>query len=222
MVLLAIVLVLSVIVARAHAGTPDEYEPGYESEVRERPGDWADSDEDVPEVYRSRPRLYVPMTSATVERVVTLAPPIASVIAAAYRAAGLAEDPTRGWRHRSRLASLIPAIGVSIGQNQSWRDVTDPTIHRGIAGSMRASWHLDRLLYDPNEMRIASLDVARRREKRRLAARTIDVYFDWVAARAAADRDAGAVLDAAAKAAELDAMTDGWFSQALAKSADVR
>lgn len=222
MVLVVIVLVLSVIVARANAGTPDGYEAEDETEDTQREATERWADEPGPEVYAARPRLYVPLTSAMVERVVTLAPPIGSVIAAAYRAAGLADDPTRGWRHRSRLASLIPRIGVSIGQNESWRDITDPTINRGVTGNLRASWHLDQLLYDPNEPRIATLDVARRREKRRLAARTIDVYFDWVAARAAAGRDVGAVLDAAAKAAELDAMTDGWFSQALAKSADVR
>ena len=98
----------------------------------------------------------------------------------------------------------------------------DPTISHGVGLDIRASWHLDHLLYDPNEARIAMLDVARRRERRRVAAHAIELYFDWVTARAAADGDIRAELDAQEKAAELDALTDGWFSQTLAKRAELR
>jgi hypothetical protein len=78
------------------------------------------------------------------------------------------------------------------------------------------------LLFDPNEPRIATLDVARRRERRRVAAIAIHLYFDWVAARAAADSDVRAELDAQEKTAELDALTAGWFSQAIAKRAELQ
>ena len=113
-------------------------------------------------------------------------------------------------------------IGARAGQNQSWREIDDPTISRGMGLDVRASWHLDHLVFDPNEPRIAMLDVARRRERRRVAAIAIHLYFDWVAARAAADADVRAELDAQEKLAELDALTDGWFSQKIAKRAELR
>ncbi|HEY5926356.1 MAG TPA: hypothetical protein VIV11_31940 [Kofleriaceae bacterium] len=166
--------------------------------------------------------LYVPITNAMVERVVTFAPPIASVVEAAYRTAALAGDPTVGWRRRSRWSALIPLVSTRAGQNQAWRDVDDPTISHGVGIDVRATWHIDHLLFDPNEPRIAMLDVARRRERRRVATLAIQLYFDWIAARAAADGDLRAELDAQEKAAELDALTAGWFSQALAKRAELR
>jgi hypothetical protein len=212
-----LILFLSVLVARADAAPGDD----DTDERDDRSEGW--SGDDASEVTnRPRPRLYVPLTSAMVERVVTLAPPIALVIGAAHRVAGLADDPTTSWRRRSRMASLVPSISVRVGQNQSWRDVSDPTISHGVGVDVRASWQLDGLLFDSNEPRIATLDIARRRERRRLAAHVVRLYFDWVAARAAAERDVSAVLDAAAKAAELDALTDGWFSQALAHDAELR
>lgn len=164
----------------------------------------------------------MPITNDMVDRVITVAPPIDAVVAAAYRAAGLAGDPTPSWRRRSRLSALVPYVSTRAGQNQSWREIEDPTISRGIGLDLRASWRLDRLLFDPAEPRIASMDIARRRERRRLAAQVIHVYFDWVAARAAADRDLRAVLDVAEQTAKLDALTDGWFSAILAKRAESR
>jgi len=62
----------------------------------------------------------------------------------------------------------------------------------------------------------------RRRDRRRVALHAIEVYFAWVNARAAADADLRAELDAEQRLAELDALTDGWFSQALAKAAESR
>lgn len=157
-----------------------------------------------------------------VERVVTIAPPVASVVSAAYRTAGLGHDPTNGWRHRSRWSALIPTISVRAGQHEAWRDVSNPTVSQSLAFDIRASWRLDRVMFDPNEPRIEMLDVARRRERRRVAALAIRLYFDWVAARAAAGHDLRALLDAQQKAAELDALTAGWFSQMLAKQAELR
>lgn len=171
---------------------------------------------------RTGPDLYIPVSAATVRRVVTFAPPVGAVVEAAYRAAGLAGDPSPSWRRRSKLAALVPGVSVRAGQNQAWRDVTDPTISHALAFSVSASWHIDRLVFDSNEPRFETAKLARRRARRRLAAETIHLYFDWVTARAAADHDVRAVLDAQEKTAQLDALTDGWFSQALAKHAELR
>jgi hypothetical protein len=223
-----VLVLLAVLVVRADAGPYDDDDDA---------GTWSDSEReagaDSDPALRGRDassrggrddrvRLYVPISNALVARVVAVAPPVGEVVASACRAAGVGDDPTDGWRRRSRWSSLIPVIGTRAGQNQSWREVDDPTISRGLGVDVRATWHLDHLVFDPNETRIAMLDVARRRERRRVASLAIHLYFDWVTARAAADGDLRAELDAQEKAAELDALTDGWFSQTLAKRAELR
>lgn len=215
--LVAVLVLLSVLVARADADDDDDTpQPDYAADAwRDDARAWSDDAKLAREVRANGYRLDVPITSDMLERARTFAPPVASVVAAAHRAAGLRDDPTASWRRRSRLSALLPSVSVRAGQNHAWLDVIDPTIRRGVALDVRASWRIDRLLFDPNEPRIAMLDVARRRDKRRVAMEAIHVYFDWLAASAAAERDDRAAVDAAEKAAELDALTAGWFSQTL-------
>jgi hypothetical protein len=137
-------------------------------------------------------------------------PAIAEVLAAAYGAAGLDRDPTRGWIRRARLAGLVPWLTVRTGRNTSWQD-NDPDVDHGLALELRATWRLDRLVYDGRELQVASIESARRRERRRLASRVIRTYFTW--RRAVSKPGAGTRADEAA--AELDALTDGWFSETL-------
>ncbi|MBV8762020.1 MAG: hypothetical protein JO257_32300 [Deltaproteobacteria bacterium] len=127
-------------------------------------------------------------------------PTTRDVIAAAVRAAGLAGDPAAGWRRRARLAGLVPQLSVRAGQDETWRDVADPTLGHVIAYGVTASWRLERLVYDPSELRIATVDVLRRRERRRLAWYVISLYRAW---RRTQNEDL---------AAQLDVVTDGWFS----------
>ena len=226
LIVVGVVALLAVLVARASAQPYDD-EDGR-AELDGRASEREDGFEGGGERWGGRRiashdgRLYIPITNAMIERVVTFAPPIASVVVAAQRAAGVGDNPVTGWRRRSRWSALIPLVSLRAGQNQAWRDVDDPTISHGVGVDVRAAWHLDRLLFDPNEPRIAMLDVARRRERRRVAAAAIHLYFDWIAARAAADTDVRATLDAEEIQAELDAVTAGWFSQALAKRAELR
>jgi hypothetical protein len=133
-------------------------------------------------------------------------PDVRDVIAAAIRAAGLAGDPASGWRTRARLSALIPQLGLRIGQDETWRDVADPTLSHVMMFDVRASWRLDALVFSPSELRIASVDVLRRRERRRLAWYVISLYRAW---RRTANDDL---------AAQLDVVTDGWFSEQLAKA----
>jgi hypothetical protein len=228
-IVVAVLMLLCVLVARAQASPYDEDgddAPTW-SDDRDRAsdrdgGDRADRGTAGSGGVGVRARLYIPITNAQIHRIVSVAPPVADVVAAAFRAAAVAGDPTTGWRRRSRWSALIPMISARAGQNQAWRDVDDPTVSHGVGLDVRASWRFDELLYDPNESRIAMLDVARRRERRRVASVAIHLYFDWVAARAAADADVRAELDAQEKTAELDALTDGWFSHALANRAELR
>jgi len=135
---------------------------------------------------------------------------LAEVAAAAVRAAGLDHDPTPGWSSRARLAGLVPMFSARYGRNLTWKDVDDPTLGYTNMYDLRATWRLDRLLFDPNEIRIAALDVSRRREKRRVEMLALHAYLAWLRLPRTSPR---AIL----LAADLDALTDGWFSQALAK-----
>jgi hypothetical protein len=135
---------------------------------------------------------------------------VAEVAAAALRAAGLEHDPTHGWTTRARLAGLVPMFSARYGRNLTWKDVDDPTLGYTNMYDLRATWRLERLLFDPNEIRIAAIDVSRRREKRRVEMLAVHSYLAWLRLPRASDK---AVL----LAADLDAITDGWFSQALAK-----
>ncbi len=231
LIVVATLMLLAVLVARANAGPYDD--DGDDARLG-TPGDAAPTNGDIASGASGaadaidvvlgarrtggvvRGRVYIPISNAALARVIARSPPVGEVVAAAYRTAGLASDPTPGWRRRSRWSSLVPMISTRAGQNHSWREVDDPTISRGVGLDVRATWHLDHLLFDPNEPRLASLDIARRRERRRVAAIAIHLYYDWISARAAADTDARAELEVHEQTAELDALTDGWFTQALA------
>jgi hypothetical protein len=133
-------------------------------------------------------------------------PAITEVLAAADRAAGLDRDPSRGWTRRARLGGLVPWVTVRTGRNTSWQD-TDPEIDHGMAIEVRATWRLDRLVFDGRELQVASVAAARRRERRRLASRVIRTYFAWRRAPDPSRQEEAA--------AELDALTDGWFSESF-------
>ena len=141
------------------------------------------------------------------------APPIAEVLEAAYVAAGLDRDPTKSWSRRARVAALIPWVSVRAGWDANWRE-DDPEVGRSRDFEVRATWRLDRLVFDGRELQVSSIDMARRRERRRLASRVIRTYFTWrKLAAAAATVQPRASTAAEAAAAELDALTDGWFSE---------
>jgi hypothetical protein len=136
-------------------------------------------------------------------------PPISAVVAAAYRANSLDSSPATGWRWRTRLAGLVPIVTVRDGRDATWRDISDPTIGYVSVFTVSATWKLDRLLFDPNELRISAIEAARRRERRHVAAEAIRAYYAFARATGS-DRGAEA-------AAVLDALTDGWFSDALGR-----
>jgi hypothetical protein len=144
-------------------------------------------------------------------------PPIGEVLAAASRAAGLDRDPARGLIRRARVAGLVPMLTVRTGRNTSWQDL-DPDVDRGTTIEVRATWRLDRLVFDGRELQVASLEAARRREQRRLASRVIRAYFHWQRAASAALESPRWALRAEEAAADLDSLTDGWFGDELARA----
>jgi hypothetical protein len=139
-------------------------------------------------------------------------PPIAEVLETAYTAAGLDRDPTPSWRRRARVAGLIQWVTVRTGWDANWRE-EETDVGRRRTFEVRATWRLDRLLFDGRELQMSTIDAARRRERRRLASRVIQAYFSWRKVSARAARDGRFALAAEAATAELDALTDGWFSE---------
>jgi hypothetical protein len=149
-------------------------------------------------------------------RIPVVGPPIGAVLAASYITAGLDHDPTSSWTRRARLGGLVPWVTVRTARDTSWQDEHSEVGH-GTTLEVRATWRLDRLVFDSHELQASNIDAARRRERRRLATRVIRSYFAW---RRAAGTSPGANDDrvaarAAEATAELDALTDGWFSDEL-------
>lgn len=176
-----------------------------------------DDDEAVGSPFAFGPHLpHVELDELTAAR--KSAPHVSAVVQAAYRAAGLADNPAASWRARSRLAGLVPSISVHDGRDATWNDSPDPTIGYVSVFGVSASWHLERLVFDPSEIHIATMDVVRRRDRRRVATVAIRTYFAWLHLHAAALHDAKWSVRADEAAAELDAMTDGWFSRTLTRT----
>jgi hypothetical protein len=149
-------------------------------------------------------------------RVPVIGPPIGAVLSAAYATAGLDRDPGGGWIRRARLAGLMPWLTVRTTRNASWQDQHAEVGH-GTSLDVRATWRLDRLVFDSHELRVSAIEAARRRERTHLATRVIRSYFAWRRAAGGAlaaggDRGDPRVAEASA---ELDALTDGWFSDEL-------
>ena len=144
-------------------------------------------------------------------------PRISAVLAAAFTAAGLDRDPQTGWIRRARLSGLVPWLTVRTARDTSWQDDSADVGH-STSLELRATWRLDRLLFDGRELQVATIEAARRRERRRLATRVIREYFTWRRAASAAHNDERTITRAAESAAELDALTDGWFTEQLVRS----
>jgi hypothetical protein len=141
-------------------------------------------------------------------------PEIGAVIAAAYAAAGLDHDPQGSWLRRARLAGLVPWVTVRTTHDTSWQD-DSPEVGHSTSLELRATWRLDRLLFDSRELQVAAVESARHRERRRLASRVIRAYFAWRRAARIATDDERVATRVAEAMAELDALTDGWFSGQL-------
>lgn len=141
-------------------------------------------------------------------------PEIRAVIAAAYAAAGLDHDPQISWLRRARLTGLVPWVTVRTTRDTSWQD-DSPEVGHSTSLELRATWRLDRLLFDGRELQVAAVESARHRERRRLASRVIRAYFAWRRAARIATDDERVATRVAETVAELDALTDGWFSGQL-------
>ncbi len=115
-------------------------------------------------------------------------PRIADVQAAALRRATLAPKTAQRWLRRARVAALLPTVTGEYGlrTDQGWQldqaagdgDELSQDLGAGRAIQVRASWELDRLIFNADELRAAraALDLADVRE--RLLVRVTQLYFE--------------------------------------------
>jgi len=154
-----------------------------------------------------------------VPRIPVVGPTIGAALSAAYAAAGLDRDPGTSWIRRARLGGLVPWITVRTTRDTSWQDGQSEAGH-GATLELRATWRLDRLVFDGHELEVSTIEAARRRERRRVGARVIRAYFSWRGGAGAVvgPFDERAATRVAEATAELDALTDGWFSEELLRA----
>jgi len=115
-------------------------------------------------------------------------PGIAEVQEAALRRATLAPRTAQRWLRRVRAAALLPTVqaGLDVRSDQGWQldqaagdgDELSRDLGAGRALQVRASWDLDRLIFNADELRAAraALDLADVRE--RLLVRVTQLYFE--------------------------------------------
>jgi len=135
---------------------------------------------------------------------VVRAPDVKVVVAAAIRHAGLAGDPGKGLRTRARWAGLAPWITVRAARDIGWNEDNLAKVDHGEVLEVRATWRLDRLVFDSSAARAHGLDASRARARRALTREVIHLYFrrQRLAADPAADP-----LDLAEVTALLDELT---------------
>ncbi len=115
-------------------------------------------------------------------------PGVAEVQAAALRRATLAPKTAQRWLRRARAAAILPTVTGEVGlrTDQGWQldqaagdgDELSQDLGAGRVMQVRASWDLDRLIFNADELRAAraALDLADVRE--RLLVRVTQLYFE--------------------------------------------
>lgn|SRR5690348_3287484 len=139
-------------------------------------------------------------------------PPVHDLVTAAIQHAGLAGDPGASLRRRARWAGLAPWITVRASRDLGWSDDAGITgdVDHGEVIEVRATWRLDRLVFDSSETRAVGLTDARARARRDLTREVIHLYFRRQ--RLLAD-PAGDPYELAEVTATLDELTGGRLTQ---------
>jgi hypothetical protein len=165
-------------------------------------------------------------------------PSAAEVRDAALRYAGLGGRPQLGWGRRARLAGLLPTLTLRASRGRDWdRDLSGVTDSHRITDlaedslvEARAVWRLDRLVFDPAELRAATVGRDLHRARLQIAAQVTSLWYQrrsrqleqiWHPADSAAD-DADRELAIAELTDQLDALTGGFLSDSLASRREHR
>jgi hypothetical protein len=115
-------------------------------------------------------------------------PSVAEVQAAALKRATLSPRTAQRWLRRARAAAALPTVQAEVGlrSDQGWQldqaagdgDELSQDLGAGKLVQVRATWELDRLVFNADELRAARavLDLADTRE--RLLVRVTQLYFE--------------------------------------------
>lgn len=139
---------------------------------------------------------------------------------------------------RARVSGLVPELRLRLAhvvdEDQSLAPTEyDPERITASGGTSlwmegRATFRLDRLVYADDEVAIERLRADRIKLERDIADEVLTVFGQWQRARAmveseltAPDNKDKAFIDMAVAEARLDALTDGWFGQALASNTPI-
>ncbi|MGB1016362.1 MAG: hypothetical protein ACPG4T_19650 [Nannocystaceae bacterium] len=130
---------------------------------------------------------------ASVETVLAslpIGPPIARVQAAVVQKMLLAPNQTRRWLRRVRAASLLPDLrsefdvsndrGWKLGQEAGSADELSEDQGAGRTLRVRATWHLDRLIFNVNELRVAQTGLDVQSARRRILVEVTGMYFERI------------------------------------------
>lgn len=155
-----------------------------------------------------------------------------AAVDAALRRAHLADPDARldAMASRARAAAALPELRLralrSVDQGQTLSPTEyDPVRTTATGGSSvwmeaRATWRLDRLVFADEEVALERMRHERAEAQARVVTRVLKLLFEWQRALAMADNPAGSPeeqlasrLKALEAEAELDLMTDRWFSR---------
>lgn len=121
-------------------------------------------------------------------RVLASRPTIEEIQEAALRRAAVDPRLTRRWLLRARVAAVLPSLqgdldinrdlGWSLDQEAGAADQLQQDQGAGRTVRLRVRWDLDRLIFDPNELRAAraAVDMAQVREQ--VLVRVTQLYFE--------------------------------------------
>lgn len=157
-------------------------------------------------------------------------PAAREAVAAAVKHAGLGGRPEAGMKRRARLAAALPTLSLKVGRDTAWSE-TDGTalivgdVEQDLALEARATWRLDRLMFDDTELRVASLSQQRAKARAAIAAQTTALYYKRRAAQIDALWHPPDTIEEAVRrelaleelTAQLDALTGGWWAQQTAQ-----
>lgn len=127
-----------------------------------------------------------PATAATLLH--AAGPTIEEVQEAALRRAAVDPRISRRWLVRARAAAILPSVqgeldvkrdlGWSLDQEAGAADQLQQDAGAGRSMRVRVTWDLDRLIFDPNELRAAraAVDMAQVREQ--VLVRVTQLYFE--------------------------------------------
>lgn len=151
-------------------------------------------------------------------------PTVRDTVDAALRYAGLSRGGEASLRRRARLAAALPTLTLRATRKTEWDETEADARVVGDVGQelvleARATWRLDRLVFDGGELRIASLAQQRARARASVASQTTALYYQRREAQLDALWHPPETLEEAARrdlvleelTAQLDALTGGWW-----------